>query len=220
VVVEEQLVAKYRMNKDDQFHRDMQRYIAVTTIGPSTLRNQKARGVIEAAQKYLAGVELTAFIARNEDDFLESLKIQTEQLRTALPLGAQNWGAARKALNLFLRDVCYNRFLCERYDLARSEDWMEIPLDGLVARSLKRKAGRGKLPPWPGLIELTAEISRCFQAFAKDHAVSKGISRIHLDMRLWTEERGGHGELDAPENGDNVTPIRNSGAGEDLPSGS
>ena len=28
------------MNKDDEFYRDMQRYVAVTTVGPSTLRNQ------------------------------------------------------------------------------------------------------------------------------------------------------------------------------------
>jgi len=172
----------------------MQRYIAVTTIGPSTLRNQGASGVIEAAQKHLSNVALSAFSARNEDDFLASLNAQTEKLRTALPPGAQNWGAARKALNLFLRDVCYNRFLCERYDLAESEDWMEIPLDGLVARSLKRKAGRGKLPRWPGLNELTLDLSGSFQAFARQHAASEGISRVHLDMRLWTEEREGDGD--------------------------
>jgi hypothetical protein len=147
------------MKKDDQFHQDMQQYIAVTTIGTSTLRKQGASGVIEAAQKYLAVVDLSAFSAGNENDFLAALNAQTEQLRTALPAGAQNWGAARKALNLFLRDICYNRFLGEHHGLAAAEDWMEIPLDGVVARELKRLAGRGKLPQWPGLKKLTAAVS-------------------------------------------------------------
>jgi hypothetical protein len=180
-----------RMTKDDQFYRDMQRYIAVTTVGPSTLRNQGASGVVQAAQKHLACVELSKFSVRNEDDFISGLNVQTERLRTALPLGAQNWGAARKALNLFLRDLCYNRFLCERHTLAQLEDWMEIPLDGLVARSLKRRAGRGKLPRWPGINELTAGVSSSFQAFAREIADQEGISRVHLDMRLWSEEREG-----------------------------
>jgi len=177
------------MKKDSQFYRDIQRYIAVTTIGPSTLRNQGARGVIEVAQEHLAAVDLSKFSVRNEGDFLASLNAQTNRLKRAFPHGAQNWGAARKALNLFLRDICYNRFLCERHALAQAEDWMEIPLDGLVARALKRKAGRGKLPQWPGINELTAGVSGSFQVFAREFAASKGISRVHLDMRLWTEER-------------------------------
>ena len=157
------------MKKDNQFYRDMQRYIAVTTIGPSTLRNQGASGVIEAAQEHLAAVELPAFCVRNEDAFLAALNAETERLRKALPPGAQNWGAARKALNLFLRDICYNRFLCERHDLGECEDWMEIPLDGLVATALKRRAGRGKLPRWPGLSELTADVSSSFRNFRTRH---------------------------------------------------
>jgi hypothetical protein len=172
----------------------MQRYIAITTIGPSTLRNQGMAGVIQAARNYLAAVELSAFNVRSEHEFLTVLNAQTERLKAALPSGAQHWGAARKALNLFLRDICYNRFLCERHGLAASEEWMEIPLDGLVAGALKREAGRGKLPRWPGLNELTPEVSAHFQAFARSLAASKGISRVHLDMRLWTEERGGNGE--------------------------
>jgi hypothetical protein len=177
------------MKKDDQFYRDMQRYIAVTTIGPSTLRNQGANRVIEAAQVYLSVVSLPTFKTTGESDFLEALNAHTERLRMALPTGAQNWGAARKALNLFLREICYNRFLCELHRLVACEDWMEIPLDGLVARALGRRAGRRKLPRWPGLTLLTPEVSNSYQAFAREFAVSIGISRVHLDMRLWTEER-------------------------------
>jgi hypothetical protein len=158
------------MEKNDHFRRDMQRYIAASTIGPSTLRNPRASGVSETAQKYVAVVDLSAFSAQNEDDYLAALNAQTKLLQTAFPLGARNWSAARKALNIFLRDICYNRFLCERHRLAASGEWMEIPLDKLVATALKRKASQGKLPPWPGLNQLTAEISKSgFCAKARSH---------------------------------------------------
>jgi hypothetical protein len=183
------------MKKDDQFYRDMQRYIAVTTIGPSALRNQGSKGVIKAAQKHLSDIDLGAFRAKDEVSFLCVLDNHTEKLRCALPREAQNWGAARKALNLFLRDICYNRFLCQKHGLSEAEEWMEIPLDSLVAASLKRKGKRGQLPPWPGLNGLTAEISSKFQKVAKLVASTQGIARVHLDMRLWTVERERSGKL-------------------------
>jgi hypothetical protein len=110
------------MKKDDQFYRDMQRYIAVTTIGPSALRNQGSKGVIKAAQNHLAVIDLGAFHTKDEQAFLKVLDTETAELREALPKGSRHWGAARKACNLFLRDICYNRFLCERHGLAHSEE--------------------------------------------------------------------------------------------------
>lgn len=175
----------------------MQRYIAVTTIGPSALRNQGSAGVIKAAQNYLAVIDLGAFRAKDEGTFLKVLDAATEKLKHTLPRGAQNWGAARKAWNLFLRDICYNRFLCQRYGLEETEEWMEIPLDGLVATALKRKGQRGGLPRWPGLNGLTPEVSAEFQAYARQVAAEQGISRVHVDMRLWTTERERNGEQSA-----------------------
>ena len=182
------------MKKDDQFYQDMQRYIAVTTIGPSALRNQGSSGVIKAAQNYLAVIDVGRFRTKDERTFLKSLDAATEKLKHALPPGAQNWGAARKACNLFLRDIYYNRFLCQRHGLEDSEEWMEIPLDGLVATALKRKGKRGALSRWPGLNRLTPEISAKFQTFARQVAAEQGISRVHLDMRLWTTQRERNGE--------------------------
>jgi hypothetical protein len=177
------------MKKDDQFYCDMQKYIAISAIGPSSLRNQGSDGVIKATQKQLARINLRVFRAEDEGAFLRVLDDQTEILRCALPRKAQNWGAARKALNLFLRDICYSRFLCEEYGLALAEEWMEIPLDSLTAAALKRKGTRGELPQWPGLNGLRPDVSSKFQALAKRVASAQGISRIHLDMRLWAEER-------------------------------
>jgi hypothetical protein len=194
------------MKKDKAFYLDMQSYIAITTIGPSTLRNQGSKGVIKAAQKYVASIDIRIFRAKDEAAFLEVLDQETENLRRALPEGAQNWGAARKALNLFLRDVCYNRFLCEIHGLAQAEDWMEIPLDSLISASLKRKSMRGQLPAWPGLNRLTPEVSSKFQAFARQVAMERRISRVHLDMRLWIEARERNGEQGALPARQETTP--------------
>jgi hypothetical protein len=177
------------MKKSDTFYRNMQTFIAVSTVGPSALRNQGSKGVIRAAQKYLGSMDLEIFRPEDEASFSKVLDAETEKLRQALPKGAKNWGAARKALNLFLRDICYNRFLCKKYGLSKAEEWMEIPLDSLTAASLKRMGPRGNLPQWPGLNRLTPDVSSKFQTFAKQVALAEGISRIHLDMRLWTEER-------------------------------
>lgn len=182
------------MRKPDTFYSDMQAYVAVTTVGPSALRNQGSKGVIRAAQKFLSSIDLGAFRTENEAAFGKTLDSETEALQKTLPRGAQNWGAARKALNLFLRDTCYNRFLCKKYGLSQAEEWMEIPLDSLTAASLKRRGARGNLPKWPGLNRLTPVVSSEFQAFAKQVALAEGISRVHLDMRLWTEERERNGK--------------------------
>jgi hypothetical protein len=178
------------MKKDQRFYRDMQAYIAVTTIGPSTLRNQGAKRVIKKAQEFLGRLDLHPFHKSDEASFLGVLNRKAEELRQALPKGAKHWGAARKAMNLFLRDICYNRFLSQKYQLAAVEPWLELPLDSLVAGAMKRSASRGRLPHWPGLIGLTPEISREFQASAKECAAGEGISRVHLDMRLWMVMRG------------------------------
>ena len=186
------------MRKDDQFDSDMQGYMAVTTVGSSALRNQGSKGVIKAARTYHAGMGLSNFRVADEAAFLRELDSATEELKAGLPPGAQNWGAARKALNLFLRDTCYNRFLCEPHGPADSEEWMELPFDSLVALVLKRKGECGELPPWPGLNGLTGEISSRFQSFAKQVANAQGISRVHLDMRLWTSERERDGKMARP----------------------
>jgi len=41
----------------------MQKYIAIATLGPSALRNQGSKGVIKAAEKHLADIDLQVFRA-------------------------------------------------------------------------------------------------------------------------------------------------------------
>jgi len=118
------------------------------------------------------------------------LDSQTELLLDSLPIKNRPWGAARKAINLFLRDSLYNQYLCKQFKLQSIETLLEIPLDSAVAKGLKKlDSNRGELPRWPGLKNLTRKVSEDFQAFASEQANLKGIVRVHLDMYLWLANR-------------------------------
>jgi hypothetical protein len=79
------------MQKDDQFYRDMQKYIAITTVGPSALRNQGSKGVIKAAQKHLAGIDLQVF-RRMKPSFLPFLISRLRSLGARSRLGHRTGG--------------------------------------------------------------------------------------------------------------------------------
>jgi len=60
-------------------------------------------------------------------------------------------GSRAEVPHMFLRDAYYNADLRETYHLSAAAAHYEVPLDGIVARELKTIAGRGTLPPWPGV---------------------------------------------------------------------
>ena len=174
--------------KPTDFIPTMQQKVATTAIGPSALRNQ-GKGVLSAAQLFLAKVSLSKIPRSDLNEFEEWLDWQTEKLLEVLPVKGKPWGTARKAINLFLRDVLYNRYLCYKSGLETIEPWLEIPLDSAVAKGLKRLGQRGQLPRWPGLKKLTKPVSQRFQEFASELAEQNGVERIHLDIYLWLENR-------------------------------
>lgn len=164
----------------------VQHKVAVTAIGPSALRRQ-GKGVLGSSQRFLASISLPRIPKSSVARFW--LDRQTNDLLADLPVNGRPWGAARKAINLFLRDALYNQYLNRQYGLDKIESWLEIPLDSAVARGLKSAAGRGILPHWPGLKHLDPDVSNEFQSFAIAHAQTLGIKRVHLDMYLWLENR-------------------------------
>jgi hypothetical protein len=143
----------------------------------------------KAAREFFGKLDLGSVPVGKQADFVHWLDAKTEELRKSFPLGGQHWGAARKVMNLFLRHACYNVYVRERYRLQRIEGWLEVPLDDIVAKKLKRAAGRGKLPYWPGLKGLDKEVSRIYQEFAEKFAGQKAIARVHLDPLLWGGDR-------------------------------
>ena len=177
-----------REMKPDDFITTMQRRTGVTAVGPSALRGQ-GKGVLKAAQSYLGAINLRGIPAATSKEYERWLDHHTEKLLDRLPVKNRPWGAARKALNLCMRDVLYNRYLSDHFGLSAIEPWMEVPLDSAVAKGLKEHAGRGKLPQWPGLKNLEADISKEFQTYAKEYAKQRGMARVHLDVYLWLEFR-------------------------------
>jgi len=173
--------------RPNDFIPTLQRKVAVTAVGPSALRGQ-GKGVLSATQEFLSKVSLARLPRSDPRRFGFWLDRQTERLLT-LPLKSRPWGAARKAINLFLRDVLYNRYLCRHFRINRVESWLEVPLDSAVARGLKRSSQRGELPSWPGLKGLTKPVSDQYQIFANELSKEKNIERVHLDMYLWLENR-------------------------------
>jgi len=69
------------MKKDQQFLRELQRYVAITTVGPSALRNQGSTGVIQAAQDHLSTLNLDTVKTGGETDFLRWLDQETNENR-------------------------------------------------------------------------------------------------------------------------------------------
>ena len=92
-------------------------------------------------------------------------------------------------LNIFLRDCVYTAYLTDRFRLEKLEPKLELPLDSITAKALKRTASRGVLPPWPGVKHLSPFTSKVFQAAAANEATRLGIARVHLDAVWWSLDR-------------------------------
>lgn len=158
---------------------------ALLAIGRSTLRSQGAPGMVAVARRFLRNVDLKSFSVDTREQFISILNKQTELLASQFPAGGSgNWGAARKSLNIFLRDVFYCRPLCEHYKLALLEPWLEVPLDSNVHKGLLNDAAI-VIKPWPGVKALTPKVSSQLQNTASAVAECLGVARVHLDVRYW-----------------------------------
>ncbi|MGD0290726.1 MAG: hypothetical protein ABSC63_13855 [Candidatus Binataceae bacterium] len=164
--------------------KDFQRRIANTSVTPSALRNQGAKGIVKGAREFLAEIEIERFAqAGDESSFRIELDRQTELLAEK----TGSWGAARKALNIFLCEAFFNRVLHSQYQLERIGPFLEVVLDNIVAWKLWEDA-RGELPRFKGIKWLTPEVSRQYQDFASRHARHCSLDlRVHLEILYWRE---------------------------------
>lgn len=179
---------------ETQFIKKIHRRLAQITIGSSALRNQGAPGMVDAARQYLEEeISLKDFFGRfaTERRYNSFLDSHTERLRRSFPNGGRSWGAARKALNLFFRELVYNKFLADRFGLPvdfyqfnETVQHLEVPLDRDVALELINHS-TAPLPKWKSIKSLMPTTSRQFQAAARTIADSKGIARVHLDLIYW-----------------------------------
>ena len=92
-------------------------------------------------------------------------------------------GIARKAINLFLRDAFYNRYLFDRFKLEKIEYFLEILLDRIVAKGLREEYKRDRsLTPWLGLKKLEHKDGNKYQRYALILANKYNMARVHMDM--------------------------------------
>lgn len=176
---------------DDWFILDLQRNIASRSIGASTVRGMGPKGTAAAARIYLTKLNLTNIHGLSEKQFMNWLNKNTEDFQSELPPGGGWWGSARKYLNIFLRHVNYNRFLCDAFDLSHIESFLEVPLDSQVAKALRKEHGGSALPRWKTVKGLDWKTNKLYQDFASEIAAGKRLSRVHLDVLYW--RRGSNG---------------------------
>lgn len=176
------------------FLKTIQRKVAVTALPGTALRGQGAAGVTQAARDFLAELSLREFAYCRASTIGRTLDMATEALRRRLPRGAQGWGTARRALDLFLRDALYNAYLREQYRLHRIERWLELPMDAAAAAFLRDSDPAAELPPWRGVRNLTPTQNAAYQGIATTVAQQMGLARVHLDAYLWatTTAHGQH----------------------------
>jgi len=176
-----------------QFIAIVQSRVARVAVGASAARGRGHAGTVRAARVFFRQLDLRQFgVPPNR--FRRALDAATAQLVPKLPKAARRWGIARKLLNIFLRDCLYSTYLSGHFRLANPEAAYEVPLDSITAHQLKVAAGRGGLPPWPGVKYVTPELSARFQEVASVEAAKLGIPRIHLDAYWWSAAR----DSDAP----------------------
>lgn len=177
---------------DKRFISLMIRKIAQTSVSSSALRNQGAKGVIEVARNYFENkIDLIEF--RQElysDNYKGYLDAKTEELVSYFPEDGKSWGAARKGLNLYFRDIIYNyylrNFLKIDSKIAIHIKKLEVPLDKDVAEALMNK--NPDLEKWKSIKSLTPKMSENYQISATEIANKKEIARVHLDLEYWRKK--------------------------------
>lgn len=177
-----------------EFHKLLHRRLSQVSIGASAIRSQGSGGLIKILRDYFFDeIDLQEFkiVLKNEMEYKMFLDKHTLVILERFPENAKSWGAARKGLNLFLRDIVYNRFFSTIFSLPNDFTefnemikFMEVPLDKEVAFGLISDS-KGKLPKWKTIKGLSPEISELFQNQASVISESENIARINLDLKYW-----------------------------------
>jgi len=175
------------------FIRKIKERIANVAVSASAMRNQGGRGIVQKCRVYfINNISLEDFfsvidVKSNYDDYLNK---HTSALMKRLGKSTKYWGAARKALNLFFRDVVYNKFLADHYGLPTNQQEydnaiqnLEIPLDRYVATQLY--ARDRSLPKWVSIKSLKSATSERYQKVALGIADQMQTARVHLDLIWW-----------------------------------
>lgn len=172
-----------------EFDQLLQKHLAEVSITNSALRNQGDEGLVSAAREFCTKLQIRKYNVYSQKEFTIILNRETIRLMRKFPVGAiKNWGAARKSLNLFLREVLYNTYLSKQFN-ANVMNFLEVPLDIQVALGIKKDMKEKNLSGWVSIKSLKKEMSDEYQGAAKKIAQNLKISRIHLDLIYWRNKK-------------------------------
>ncbi len=181
---------------ESNFLDSIHRRLLIISVGASALRNQGAPGIIKVARDYFYNIDIDKFINSLDEEgiFIEFLNYHTDTLLSYFPENCTSWGAARKGLNLFLREVVYNKFFSDYYRLPTNLDdfnekikFLEVPLDKDVATGIYNEK-EIILPKWISIKTVTPNISEQYQSAAEILAKKENIAKLNLDLKYWRRE--------------------------------
>lgn len=178
------------------FLNQIHKRLSIISVGASALRNQGSPGLISVAREYFYNIDVDEFMSTltNESMYNNFLEYHTDILVSKFPENGKSWGGARKGLNLFLREIVYNKFFSDHYGLPTHYNqfnekirFMEVPLDKDVATGIYGETGMD-LPKWISIKSLNPDISRQYQHAALEIAQRENHARVSLDLRYWRRE--------------------------------
>jgi len=141
---------------------DFQKRVANIAIGSTTMRGQ-GKGSSQTARDFVTILDLNKFSKiSNPEQFNLLLDQFTNELKNKLP--NHSWGAARKALNIFLIECCLNKYISAVYHLDKIFEFLEVPLDNPNAKRLRDEAKKQKIKlRWDNIKNLKQEDSTKLQ---------------------------------------------------------
>lgn len=179
---------------EQEFFQLLHRRLSQISVGSSAIRKQGASGLINTLRFYFeTEISLEEFVnvLPIENLFADFLNRHTTNVLARFPDTAQSWGAARKGMNLFFREIVYSKFFSHRFSLPDDFNefnclvkYLEVPLDKEVAKGLKADTNE-QLPNWLGIKRLTPLISEQYQHQATIIATQENIARVNLDLKYW-----------------------------------
>ncbi len=182
--------------KHEDFIPLMQHRIAQVSVGAAALRNQGAPGIVQICRDYFeSSIRLAEFKENlNSENYNNYLDKQTNQLLKKFPKEAKSWGAARKGLNLFFREVVYNFYLANHLEISRNRKnnnlilkQLEVPLDQYVAKGLIKL--NSDLPKWKSIKSLDEKTHETYQISASKFSEEIRVPRVHLDLLFWRKNK-------------------------------
>lgn len=183
-----------RAKQSNEFLENVQNYVAVTSVGASTVRGYPKK-TAERSKEFFKEIYLGTLAGKDRAQYKSHLNVLTKRLMQKLPKASRHkqnkkaYGIARKVLNIFLHNAFYNRYLCEAYKLDSLEEYLEVPIDKKVAMAIKKRRPKRILPAWNGIKALDGRVHRQYQTQAMAVADKLKISVVHLDAYFYPNEQ-------------------------------